>query len=231
MTSWLSETRIRASLVVLACLVGIVSTMGASTRGQTTSNKRNVAALKGVACTNPQTKPTVVGKPRLSSVPTLVAVTLSPHDGGLGVSYRFRKPLVLAPAGVLISWRVFVYRNRNDANNPASGLTLTVEDRGAGWEPSGWTITTALGTNLGQVDANVYINKARDELSAFFPKGFANLRTPFFWYSNEWEIRGFLPTKNNKRDYTVNGSLSFDCPAAINASGQPDPKLLIHASS
>jgi len=185
---------------------------------------------KGIACTHPQTHATVIGKPHLSSVPTLVAVTLSPHDGGLGISYLFHKRLVVAPAGVLIAWRVFIYRNRDDANSPASRVTLTVEDRGVGWEPSGWTITTALGTNLGQVDGNVYINKARDELSVFFPKGFANLRMPFFWYSNELEIRAFLPTKKNKPDYTVNGSVSFDCPAGINASGQPDPKLLLHAT-
>jgi hypothetical protein len=146
------------------------------------------------------------------------------------VTYRLRKPLILAPPGVLISWRVFLYRNRSDANSPDSGITLTVEDRGEGWQPSGWTITTALGANLGQVDGNVYISKSRNELSVFFPKGFANLRTPFFWYSNEWEIRGFLPTKNNKPDYTVNGSVSFDCPLGINAGGQPNPKMLLHAT-
>ncbi len=155
---------------------------------------------------------------------------LSPHDGGLGISYLFRRPLVAAPSGVLIAWRIFIYRSREEATNPASGLTLTVDDRGVGWQPSGWTITTALGTNLGQVDGNVYINKARDELSVFFPKGFANLRPPFFWYSNEWEIRAFLPDKKNKPDYTVNGSVSFDCPDGVNVSGQPDPERLLHAT-
>jgi hypothetical protein len=220
------------AIVLVACLIGVFASLGASSGGKSTP-KRTItsarAVQEGVACTHPQTHATIIGKPHLSSVPTLVAVTLSPHNGGLGISYRFHKRLVLAPAGVLIAWRVFVYRNRDDAANPAAGVTLTVEDRGVGWQPSGWTITTALGTNLGQVDGNVFINKAHDELSVFFPKGFANLRTPFFWYSNEWEIRGFLPTKTNKPDYTVNGSVSFDCPAGINASGQPDPNLLLHA--
>lgn len=217
----------------VACLAGIVSTTGASSSSISSPNRSMAsprATQKGITCTHPQLHAKVIGKPHLSSVPALAVVTLSPHDGGLGISYLFRKRLVLAPVGVLIAWRVFVYRDRSDANNPVAGVTLTVEDRGVGWEPSGWTITTALGTSLGQVDGNVYINKARDQLSAFFPKGFANLRTPFYWYSNEWEIRAFMPTKKNEPDYAVNGSISLDCPAGINASGQPDPKLLLHAT-
>jgi hypothetical protein len=221
------------ALVLTACLIGGFASLGASSSAEMTSNRSVTSAAavqKGISCTHPETHPKVIGKPHLSSIPRLVAVTLQPRNGGLGISYRFQRPLVTAPAGVLISWRVFVYRDRQQAADPAAGITLTVEDRGAGWQPSGWTITTAAGTNLGQVDGNVYINKSRDELSVFFPKGFANLRTPFFWYSNEWEIRAFLPTKKNKPDYTVNGSVSFDCPAGVNASGQPDPRLLLHAT-
>jgi hypothetical protein len=159
-------------------------------------------------------------------------VTLTPYEGGLAVSFLFKHRLVLAPAGVLISWRVFIYRSRHDAERPADALVLNVEDRGAGWEPSGWTITTALGTTLGQVDGNVVINRAHDELSALFPKGFGNMATPFYWYANEWEIRSFLPTKNpNKPNYSVNGSESFDCPIVTDSSGVPDPKLLLYATS
>ena len=183
-------------------------------------------------CTNPQRRATVVGTPRLTSVPALVAVSLYPHAGGLGVTFLFRRPLVMAPAGVLISWRVFVYRHRNDAANPASGQTLNLEDRGAGWEPSGWTITTALGSSLAQIDGNVTINKARDALSVFFPKGFGDVSTPFYWYANEWEFRSFLPTKNpDKPNYAVTGSVSFDCPSGVTASGTPDPKLLLYLTS
>lgn len=173
-----------------------------------------------------------MGEPRLHSVPSLAGVTVTPYDGGLAVSFLFRHPLAVAPAGVLISWRVFIYRNRHEADHPADALVLNIEDRGSGWEPSGWTITTALGTTLGQVDGNVVINRARDELSALFPKGFGNMSTPFYWYANEWEIRSFLPTKNpNKPNYRVNGSESFDCPAGTTASGTPDPKLLLHATN
>jgi hypothetical protein len=161
----------------------------------------------------------------------LVSVTLFPRDGGLGVSILFRRPLVVAPEGVLISWRVFLYRHRHDAADPAAGQALNLEDRGAGWEPSGWTITTALGSSAAQVDGNVTINKARNELSVFFPKGFGNMSTPFYWYANEWEFRSFLPTKNpDKPNYAVTGSVSFDCPTGVTASGTPDPKLLLHAT-
>ena len=114
----------------------------------------------------------------------------------------------------------------------ASALALNIEDRGAGWEPPGWTITTALGTKLGQVDGNVILSRTHEELSAFFPKGFGDMLPPFYWYANEWEIRAFLPTNNpDKPNYAVNGSESFDCPTGTDASGLPDPKLLLHATS
>ena len=173
-----------------------------------------------------------MGTPRLHSVPLLAGVVVTPFNGGLDVSFLFRHRLVAAPAGVLISWRVFVYRHRHDATDAASALTLNVEDRGAGWEPSGWTITTALGTKLGQVDGNVVLSPTHEQLSAFFPKGFGDLLPPFYWYGNEWEIRAFLPTSNpDKPNYAVNGSESFDCPTGTDAAGLPDPKLLLHATS
>lgn len=180
------------------------------------------------SCKDPQRIATVEGTPRLKSVPSLKVVTVATYDGGLRVFYSFRHRLVLAPAGVLVAWRVFVYRDRQAAKNPAAGLSLTVEDRGTGWEPSGWTITTAEGTTLGQVNGNVGINKARDRLSVFYPRESGDLRTPFYWYANEWEIRAFVPTKNpDKPDYAVNGSVSFDCPAGTDKSGTPNPKLLL----
>lgn len=186
----------------------------------------------GSYCIDPQLHATVVGSPRLRSVPALAGVVVTPFNGGLDVSFLFRHRLVAAPAGVLISWRVFVYRHRHDTADAASALALNIEDRGAGWEPPGWTITTALGTKLGQVDGNVILSRTHEELSAFFPKGFGDMLPPFYWYANEWEIRAFLPTNNpDKPNYAVNGSESFDCPTGTDASGLPDPKLLLHATS
>lgn len=222
------------ALVVAACFIVSFVSLGTSATSGATGAARTGGldrAHPTSYCTNPQRQATVVGKPDLHSVPSLAGVTVTPYDGGLVVSFVFQHRLVTAPAGVLISWRVFIYRTRHDVDRSANALVLNVEDRGAGWEPSGWTITTALGTALALVDGNVILNRARDELSALFPKGFGNMRTPFYWYANEWEIRSFLPTKNpNKPNYSVNGSESFDCPSGTDASGTPDPKLLLHAT-
>ena len=221
----------RSVIVVLvvglsASFLGAASASGATGAG---SELRADTTHVGLSCTDPQRRATVVGKPRIHSVPSLTAVAVTPYEDGLAVSFLFRHRLVVAPAGVLLSWRVFIYRNRHDVDHPASALTLNVEDRGSGWEPSGWTITAALGTNLADVDGNVVLNRTRDELSAFFPKGFGNMRTPFYWYANELAFRSFLPSKN-KPNYSVNGSESFDCPAGTDASGVPDSKLLLHAT-
>jgi len=225
----------RLASVLVACFIGAFASLGASSPKAVPGAVRATghdAVHAPLSCTNPQRRATVIGTPRLKAVPSLSAVTLYPHDGGLGVSISFRRPLVVAPEGVLISWRVFLYRHRHDAANPAAGQTLNLEDRGAGWEPSGWTITTALGGAAAQVDGNVTINKAGNELSVFFPKGFGDMSTPFYWYANEWEFRSFLPTKNpDKPNYAVTGSVSFDCPTGVTASGVPDPKLLLHATS
>ncbi len=230
-----TRSRGQLALVLAICFVGAFATLGASSAKAATEvarAARHVPSHPAPSCTDPQRQATVAGTPHLVSVPLLVAVTLSPHDGGLGVSFLFHRPLVVAPEGVLISWRVFVYRHRHEAADPTAGQTLNIEDRGAGWEPSGWTITTAFGSSLAQVDGNVFINPARDEISAFFPKGIGDMSPPFYWYANELEFRSFLPTKNpNKPDWAVNGSVSFDCPTGVTASGPPDPNLLLHATS
>lgn len=232
MTAQQTDRRRRGIVAVVLAACFVASFVSLHTSSASGATKVVGASHPTSGCTKPQLRATVVGNPHLHSVPSLAGVTLTPYEGGLSVSFLFRHRLVVAPAGVLLSWRVFIYRARSDVDHPAKELTLNVEDRGAGWEPSGWTITTALGTSLGRVDGNVVLNRAHDELSALFPKGFGDMRTPFYWYANELEFRSFLPTNNpNKPNYSVNGSESFDCPAGTDSSGIPDPKLLLHATS
>jgi hypothetical protein len=229
---WLALVAI--SLIVIssgssATAFGSSSGNGAAEKVRATEHSHVGATF---SCTDPQRNATVEGAPQLNDVPLLAAVTLSPNDGALSISFSFRHRLVYAPAGVLLAWRVFVYTNRQHATSADADLTFTVEDRGAGWEPTGWTIVVASGSSSRQVDGNVAINSAGNELSVLYPRGFGDLSTPFYWYANQWAVRSFMPTDNPKSpDYSINGSVSTDCPAVLDASGLPSPERLLRAGS
>jgi hypothetical protein len=175
-------------------------------------------------CTNPQRTSTIQGHPDLTSVPPLEAVGLAPRAGGLLVTFKFHKPFALAPEGVYISWSVFVFRHRSDAQSTASELQLQVEDRGKGWQPTGWTILAALGKTNDLVGGQVHTNPAHNEFSTFFPGGFGNLDPPFYWFASQEEYRAYLPTGNKaaSQDWTVYGASFTDCPAGV----RPDPYSL-----
>jgi hypothetical protein len=179
-----------------------------------------------------QKKATVVGRPDLELPPAIESITVAPVKGALGITYRFGRRLALAPQGVLFAWQVFLFRRRHDAVRGSAGLTLTLQDRGQGWEPSGWTIEVSSATDSRQVDGNVATDAARDELSVEYPQGFGNLRPPFYWYATQMVVRSYLPRSSPPvRDWAVNGTESLDCPAAMaDDGGVPTPGLLLEAS-
>jgi hypothetical protein len=172
-------------------------------------------------CSNPQQPSTVQGNPDVTSAPSLESVGLAPRSGGLMVTFKFHKPFALAPEGVYIAWDVYVFRHRSDAGNLTSELQLQVEDRGKGWQPTGWTILAALGPVDHLVLGQVHTNKVHDAFTTFFPAGFANLNPPFYWFASQEEYRAYLPRgdKAGSQDWNVNGSIFTDCPAGV----RPDP--------
>jgi hypothetical protein len=207
-----------ASVVAALALTSATST--ATSAAQTAPRFALVAAAGGFSCNNPQPSSTVQGNPHVSSVPRIESISLVPRAGGLLVSYKFRTPLVLAPEGVYLSWAIYVYRHRSDAGVPDRAVELQVEDRGKGWEPSGWTILASAGANASPVSGSVQTDTAGDELSTFFPAGFTNLRPPFYWFASQEEYRAYLPEANkaHPQNWNVNGSVTTDCPVGIRLS-------------
>jgi hypothetical protein len=192
------------------------------------------AATSAFYCTDPQRVSTVQGNPHVTSVPPLESVSLVPVFGGLTVSFRFRKPLVLAPEGVYISWTVYIYRHRSDASSYEQGVQLEFQDRGKGWEPSGWTILASTYTDDKPISGDVHMDQARDELSTFFPPGFFNLNPPFYWFAGQEEYRAYLPSSNKAapQDWAVNGAVFTDCPDGVRQgpNSLPYEKKLLVAS-
>ena len=98
---------------------------------------------------------------------------------------------------------------------------LQVEDRGKGWEPTGWTILASTYASDSPVSGDVHTNKVRDELTTYFPPGFANLSPPFYWFATQEEYRAYLPqnSRSAPQDWNINGAIYTDCPAGV----RPDP--------
>jgi hypothetical protein len=189
------------------------------------------ATVSGASsCASSRWASTVTGTPDIGTVPAIQAVTITPGFGGLLVSYKFKKPLVTAPEGVYYAWTVFLFPRRSDAAHLEKAVQLQVEDRGAGWEPSGWTLLAALGANDDQVEGNVRTNRAHNVLQTFFPAGFANLGPPFYWFAEQEEDRAYLPraSKTDHQDFSVNGTITSGCPnGVIGAYGMPNAAKLI----
>jgi hypothetical protein len=177
----------------------------------------------GFTCLAGRAKAMVVGHPHIKFVPAVQSVILVPRRGGLVVSYKFRSALQAAPEGVYYSWAVYIYRKRTDANQPTRVLELQVQDRGAGWEPTGWTILASTYYTSARVEGNIQTDKGRNELTAFFPAGFGNVSRPFYWFASQEEYRSYLPgSKGAPVDHNIYGSLTTDCPTGV----RPDPNSL-----
>ena len=142
-------------------------------------------------------------------------MTITPSFGGLLVAYRVREALCAAPPrGCTTPGPIYVFQHRSDVANPAEAVQLQIEDRGAGWEPSGWTLLATLGTTNNQVEGNVRTNKAGNVIQTFFPAGFADLQPPFYWYAEQVQDRAYLP-RDNRADFSVNGTITSDCPNGV----------------
>ena len=153
------------------------------------------------------------------------SVSLRPNSGGLTVSFKFHKPIVFAPEGVYLSWTVFLYRHRGDASNYEGGVRLQFQDRGKGWQPTGWTILAVVGSTNNLLSGQVHTNQANNELTTFFPGGLANLTPPFYWFATQEEYRAYLPVGSRvaSRDWKVYGAVFTDCPAGVRSDPDSSP--------
>jgi len=191
------------------------------------NQKPHPSAAANYTCLTDRAKSIAVGDPDISFVPSIQSVQLVPILGGLIVQYKFRSSFEGPPAGVYFAWTVHIYRDRSDANQSTQSIELQVQDRGAGWEPTGWTILASSYYNSSPIEGNVHTDKAHDELSAFFPAGFANLSPPFYWFANQEAYRGYLPEKSRTApdNFEIYGSINTDCPFGV----RHDPNSLPYA--
>ena len=185
-------------------------------------------------CVTGGAKAMTVGHPDINFAPTVQSVQLVPDRGGIILEYKFGSALAAPPEGVYFSWAVYIYRNRGDANHPTRSLELQVQDRGAGWAPTGWTILASTYYASRPVEGNIQTDKARDELTAFFPAGFGNLSRPFYWFASQVSYRAYLPakTRSSPVNHNIYGSLTTDCPAGVrqDPNSLPYPAKLLLAA-
>ena len=224
------KCRARRWYLPLAILALLASGACGGARGAQATRHRapSQAEVSAFYCTNPEPTSTVQGHPDIASVPALKFVSLAPRSGGLLVTVKFREPLVLAPEGVYISWTIYVYRHRSDAASFDNEVELEFQDRGKGFEPSGWTMVASTYTSQTPVVGDVHTDKNRDELTAFFPAGFVDLSPPFYWFASQEEFRAYLPRPGTAapQDWSINGAVYTDCPAGV----RPDPNSAPYAT-
>ena len=226
---------VAAGLAGVSFAGGLAAPAAAAAPGpSTTPAAVRPASTSGTFTCNLVSKDIVTGTPDVAAtaVPAIRSVQLTPYLGGLLVRYRFRSGFALAPEGVYFAWSVYVYRHRADANNSVLAVQLQIEDRGKGWEPSGWSVLASTYYQAQPVAGQVRTDKARDEIATFFPAGFVNLKPPFYWYASQEVFRAYLPKKSKTahQDWSVNGSIANDCPSGVRASAFSLPyaaKLLV----
>jgi hypothetical protein len=156
------------------------------------------------------------GRPDITSVPAIQSVKLTSFSGGLLVSIRFAGPFSLAPEGVYFAWDVYLFNRRADAVRPGLSTLLQVEDRGKGWQPTGWTVLASSYNNGFPIDEDTASDKAHNELVAYFPVRFVSTQAPFYWYVSQEAYRVYLPDGNDP-DWAVNGSVTAYCPPGVQA--------------
>jgi hypothetical protein len=226
-----------AALAALAALagLGLAGAQGAAAAPRAPRPAARTGSTAGSYTCDTVGKEMVNGTPDVAAgaVPAIRSVQIAPSLGGLLVVYKFRKGFALAPEGVYFAWTVFIYRHRVDASNPVQTIELQIEDRGLGWEPTGWSVLASTYYNSSPVAGQVRTDAARDALATFFPGGFANLKPPFYWYASQEVFRGYLPRKSkvHHQDFSVNGSIVNDCPSGVRAGtySLPDPAKLLAA--
>ncbi len=190
--------------------------------------KAPVPASGASSCASSRWASSVYGTPHISPVPAIEAVTITPSYGGLLVDYKFAKPFAPAPWGCTTPGRsTFSSTAAMSATRPQPSSCRS-KTAGAGWEPSGWTLLATLGTTNNQVEGNVRTNKAGNVIQTFFPAGFADLQPPFYWYAEQvQDPRVYLP-RDNRADFSVNGTITSDCPNGVMGPyGLPDAAKLI----
>ncbi len=184
-------------------------------------------ASTGTSCNYPSKFSNVSGTPKVAEPPSLVSVSLAPQKTGLLVTYTFGKPLELAPEGVYFSWTVYIFRHRSDASHYNSGVSLQIQDRGAGWEPSGWTVLVGSPNGNATVAGGISTDSKLDQIQMLFPSGKIDLRPPFYWFASEEVYRAYMPekSKSDPQNYYVNGALTTDCPGGVRHDPQSLPNL------
>ena len=223
-----------ASLSTLAFFATPEGPAGATPQADRTAPSGTSAAAGGLTCDTIGGR-MVDGTPDVAAgtVPAMRSVQLEPNRGGLLVVYRFQRGLALAPEGVYFAWTVYIYRHRADASNSVKTIELQIEDRGVGWEPSGWSVLASTYYNSSPIAGDIRTDAARDRIATLFPAGFADLKPPFFWYASQEVFRGYLPMKSKTahQDFSVNGSIVNDCPTGVRAGAYslPNPAKLLAA--
>jgi len=162
------------------------------------------------------------GTPELSAVPAITEIALEPSSGGLVVSVRFAKAIPPAPEGVYFAWDVYMFRERADAVNPGKATLLQIEDRGKGWEPTGWTLLESTYQDNVLLREDIVTDTARDQLLAYFPTAVGNVKGPFFWYASQEAYRVYLPDGSGPR-WDIYGSLAAYCPPGVEADPYTPP--------
>lgn len=230
---WLRR-KLAASVSIAALSFGAFTTPAAAATHSALRHYRAKVAPNTFSCSLVG-KQMVVGTPDVAaaSVPAIHSIGLVAHHGGLIVTYHFRPGFKPAPEGVYFAWSVYIYRHRADADNSTLAVQLQVQDRGKGWEPSGWSVLASTYYQTQPVAGKIGTDTAHDKLSVYFPPGFANLKPPFYWYASQVVFRSYLPRNSKKahQDFSVNGSITNDCPDGVRTGtfSLPYPTKLLAA--
>jgi hypothetical protein len=211
----------RAPHCMLAA-VGILSTgLSAGGTGGSTGISHDHDAVAPVVTSCDHWGSVINGKPDVTSAPAVKSAKLTSAPGGLLVSISFTKPFLYAPEGVYFAWDVYMFHRRADAVPRGRATLLQIEDRGKGWQPSGWTVLASTYDNGFPTGQPIGMDKARNELVVYFPTRVVSTQVPFYWYVSQEAYRAYLPDGNDP-DWAVNGSLTAFCPAGV----QADPYTL-----
>lgn len=172
----------------------------------------------------------VDGTPDLASVPAIGSVELSALKGGLLLSLRFSRRVPLAPEGVYFAWDVYLFHKRSDASPPQHSVMLQIEDRGKGWQPTGWSLLVWVDNQASQLSGDIGTDKGHDELQAYFPTRDIKLQMPFYWYASQEALRAYLP-EGKQQDWAVNGTVAAFCPPGVQADlySLPVPAKLLES--